>query len=82
LTLLAIVPLNELSQEFALSKYISMKFPEPSFQIVPDRNFALFVALFVEAQNALFTVIAQVDRFRSSRRGVQGGLSARLFPAT
>jgi len=48
-----------------------MKFPEPSFQIVPNGNFALFVALFFEAQNALFAEIAQVDRFRSSRRGVQ-----------
>ena len=47
--------------------------------MVPDGNFALFVALFFEAQNALFAEIAQVDRFRSSRSGVQGGLSARLL---
>lgn len=56
-----------------------MKFPEPSFQLVPDGNFSLFVALFFEAQNALFAEIAQVDWFRSSRRDVQGGLSARLL---
>jgi hypothetical protein len=31
-----------------------MTFAEPSFQIVPDGKFALFVSLFFEAQNALF----------------------------